>query len=79
MSDEEQEIKISTIGMNCPKPLIETRKALNKMHPNQILIVEGDHRVSLEEIPKAMKDIGNEVISIEDHKENWIIRIKKVI
>ena len=74
-----EEIKISTLGLNCPKPLIETRKALNKMEINQILIVEGDHRVSLDEIPKAMKDIGNEVLSVDDQGEKWVIRIKKVI
>ena len=74
-----EEIKISTIGLNCPKPLIETRKALNKMELNQILIVEGDHRVSLDEIPQAMKDIGNEVLSIDDQGDKWIIKIKKVM
>jgi TusA-related sulfurtransferase len=74
-----EEIKISTIGLNCPKPLIETRKALNKMELNQILIVEGDHKVSLDEIPQAMKDIGNEVLSIDDQGDKWIIKIKKVI
>ena len=73
-----EEIKISTIGLNCPKPLIETRKALNKMELNQVLIVEGDHRVSLDEIPQAMKDIGNEVLSIDDQGDKWIIKIKKV-
>jgi tRNA 2-thiouridine synthesizing protein A len=72
------EITISTIGLNCPKPLIETRKAINKMQPGQILIVEGDHRSSLLEIPKAMKDIGNEVISVDDQKDKWVIRIRKV-
>ena len=75
----EEEIKISTLGLNCPKPLIETRKALNKMEINQILIVEGDHRVSLDEIPKAMQDIGNDVLSVDDQGEKWIIKIKKVI
>ena len=74
-----EEIKISTIGLNCPKPLIETRKTLNKMELNQILIVEGDHRVSLDEIPQAMKDIGNEVLSIDDQGDKWTIKIKKVI
>jgi TusA-related sulfurtransferase len=74
----EEEIKISTLGMNCPKPLIETRKALNKMQLNQILVVEGDHRISLVEIPQAMKDTGHEVLSIDDQGTKWIIRIKKV-
>jgi tRNA 2-thiouridine synthesizing protein A len=76
--ENKDEIKISTIGLNCPKPLIETRKALNKMELNQVLVVEGDHRVSLDEIPKAMKDIGNEVLSIDDQGDTWIIKIKKV-
>jgi len=74
----EEEIKISTRGMNCPKPLIETRKALNKMQLNQILVVEGDHRLSLVEIPQAIKDTGHEILSIDDQGTKWIIRIRKV-
>lgn len=73
-----EEIKISTIGLNCPKPLIETRKALNKMKPGQILIVTGDHKVSLKEIPQAIRDSGDEVVSVEDKNDEWIITIKKV-
>lgn len=72
------EIKISTIGMNCPKPLIETRKALRKMEKGQILIVEGDHKISKKEIPQAMKDTGDEVISIDEKESHWVIKIKKV-
>ena len=73
-----EEIRISTIGLNCPKPLIETRKALNKMEPGQILVVEGDHRVSLKEIPQAIKDSGDEVLSVEDTNDQWVIKIRKV-
>jgi len=75
---ENKEIKISTIDLSCPKPLIETRKALNKMQPGQILIVEGDHKVSLKEIPPAIKDLGDEVLSIDEQQDKWIIKIKKV-
>jgi TusA-related sulfurtransferase len=75
---ENEEVKISTIGLNCPKPLIETRKALNKLKPNQILVVEGDHRISLDEIPKAMQDSGQKVLSIDSKDGKWVIRIQKV-
>lgn len=75
---KEEEIKISTMGMNCPKPLIETRKALNKIQPNQILIVEGDHRISLVEIPQAIKDTGHEILSVDDQGTKWVIKIRKV-
>ncbi len=70
--------KISTIGMNCPKPLIEARKALRKMEIGQVLVVEGDHQVSKSEIPKAMQDTGDEVISVEEQGKKWVITIRKV-
>ena len=35
-----KEVKISTLGMNCPKPLIETRKALRKMNAGTIVRLE---------------------------------------
>ena len=71
------EVKVSTVGMNCPKPLIETRKALNKMGSGGILIVEGDHRTSLAEIPKAVSDTGDEVLEVKDDGRKWTIKIKK--
>ena len=74
----ENETKISTIGMNCPKPLIETRKALRKIKKGQILIVEGDHEVSKKEIPQAIKDTGDEVLSVDEKDDHWTIKIKKV-
>jgi tRNA 2-thiouridine synthesizing protein A len=74
---EKNEIKISTMGLNCPKPLIETRKALNKMESGQILVVEGDHDVSFKEIPDAVTDTGDEVLSVENRSGRWVIQIKK--
>ena len=72
-----KEVKISTLGMNCPKPLIETRKALRKMEAGQVLIVEGDHKISKDEIPQAMKDTGDTVLGIKDDGSKWYIKIKK--
>jgi len=71
------EVKLSTVGMNCPKPLIETRKALRKLKKGQILVVEGNHAISLKEIPKAMEDTGEEVIESKSMGDRWIIRIRK--
>lgn len=72
------EVRISTKGLNCPKPLIETRKALRKMQVGQTLIVEGDHQISKKEIPQAILDTGDEVISVEESGSNWTIKIRKV-
>ncbi len=65
------------MGMNCPKPLIETRKALRKMETGQVLVVEGDHRLSKDEIPQAIEDTGDEVVSIEETGPKWVITIRK--
>lgn len=71
------ETKISTVGMNCPKPLIETRKALRKLSPGDVLVVEGDHKVSKDEIPQAVKDTGDEVLDIREAGGKWTIKIRK--
>ena len=72
-----KETKISTLGMNCPKPLIETRKALRKLESGDILLVEGDHEISLKDIPSAMEDTGDEVLGIDRDGDRWVIRIRK--
>jgi len=72
-----KEVKISTLGMNCPKPLIETRKALRKMNTGEVLIVEGDHQISKDEIPQAMEDTGEKVLDISEQGNVWTIKIQK--
>ena len=72
-----EDMKISTQGLNCPKPLIETRKALRKLTEGQVLVVEGDHAVSKDEIQQAVKDTGDEVLSVEETGSVWVITIKK--
>ena len=65
------------MGMNCPKPLIETRKALRRLEKGQVLVVEGDHKLSKDEIPQAMEDTGDEVVSIKEKGPSWVITIRK--
>ena len=72
------DVSVDCKGMNCPMPLVETRKALKKMKEGEILEVEGDHMVSKKEIPMAMDMLGNEVIEIKEERNSWKIWIKKV-
>ena len=73
-----EEVKLSTYGMNCVKPIIEMKKALMKMETGQVMVVEGDHKGSRTEIPQAARDWGNEVLSEEDLGDKWVIKIRKV-
>ena len=72
-----EDMRITTQGLNCPKPLIETRKALRKLTKGQVLVVEGDHEVSKDEIQQAVLDTGDEVLSVENKGPIWIITIRK--
>ncbi|MBN1329448.1 MAG: sulfurtransferase TusA family protein [Candidatus Heimdallarchaeota archaeon] len=77
MTDESNNIiKIDCIGETCPIPLVETRKAIRKALPGDIIEVIGDHKSSMKEIPMAVEALGLELLSVEDTNGKWIIRIK---
>lgn len=67
---------VDCVGETCPVPLVETRKALRKASPGDIIEVIGTHPASKKEIPMAVKELGLELISIEEEGNMWKIRIK---
>lgn len=72
------ELKIDTRGQNCPQPFIETRLALRRLAPDQILEVSGDNQLSKKEIPMLLAEGEDEVQEIKDHPDGtWTIRIRK--
>ena len=71
------EIKIDCVGQTCPVPLVETRKALRKASPGDIVEVTGTHPSSKREIPMAAKAMGLEVLDITEDGDRWTIRIKR--
>lgn len=72
-----EDIKVNVVGETCPVPLIETRKALRKAAPGQIVEVTGTHPASRKEIPMAAKEMGLEVVAVEEEGGVWKIKIKK--
>ena len=69
---------VDTRGMNCPQPLVETRKQLRKMQPGQTLEIIGDHEVSKTEIPMALAETGDAVLeTISNQDGTWKIVAKK--
>jgi len=71
------EILVDCRGETCPVPLVETRKAIRRAKPGDIIVVVGTHPASREEIPMAVKALGLEIISIEGTETNWTIRIRR--
>jgi len=71
------EIRVDCIGETCPVPLVETRKALRKAAPGDIVEVVGNHPSSKKEIPMAVKALGLELLEVNEEGQNWRIRIRK--
>jgi len=71
------EIKVDVIGETCPVPLVETRKALRKASPGDIVEVIGNHPPSKKEIPMAVKALGLELMEVQQEGKVWKIRIRR--
>jgi len=71
------EIRVDCVGENCPVPLVETRKALRKAAPGDIVEVTGTHPSSKREIPMAVKALGLQLVDVQEEQGTWRIRIRK--
>ena len=71
------DIKVDCTGETCPVPLVETRKALRKATPGDIVEVIGTHPSSKKEIPMAVKALGLELIDIQEKDGVWKIKIRR--
>ncbi|TEU15549.1 MAG: sulfurtransferase TusA family protein [Anaerolineales bacterium] len=71
------EIRVVVRGEICPVPLIETRKALRKAAPGDIIEVVGTHPASKKEIPMAVEALKLELLSVEGSDTDWTIRIRR--
>ena len=67
------EIKVDCQGETCPVPLVETRKALRRAKPGDIVEVVGTHPSSKKEIPMAVKALGMELIDVQEEEGVWRI------
>jgi len=71
------ETQIDVRGQTCPVPLVETRKALRKAAPGDVVKVLGSHPASKKEIPMAVEALGLELLSVEGNDTEWSIRIRR--
>lgn len=71
------EIKVEVKGETCPVPLVETRKALKKAEPGDIVEVTGTHPASKKEIPMAVEALGLELLDVNEENGVWKIKIRK--
>ncbi len=64
-------------GLNCPMPVIKTKKAIDEMEPGQVLKVEASDKGALNDMPAFAKRTGNEIVESSEENGVFIFYIKK--
>jgi TusA-related sulfurtransferase len=57
--------------------LVETRKALRRASPGDVIEVVGTHPASKKEIPMAVEALRLSLLSVEGGDSDWTIRIQR--
>jgi len=70
-------IVVDCVNENCPIPLIETRKAINKASEGDTIEVYGTHPASKKEIPMAVDAMKLKLLDVTEDKGVWHIKIEK--
>ena len=72
-----EEILVDVRGETCPVPLVETRKALRRAAPGDVVRVMGNHPASKKEIPMAVEALNLELVSVEGVDTDWTSVIRR--
>lgn len=78
VTNEKIEKSIDCIGLYCPMPLLNTRKALNQIEIGQILEVLSDDPASDSDIKALINRTGQELVKFEDSDGEFRFLIKKI-
>lgn len=64
-------------GLNCPMPVLKTKKALDGLQPGEVVLIEVTDAGSKTDIPALLKRTGNELIEMKDSGGVFSFLIKK--
>ena len=64
-------------GLNCPLPILRTKKALAEMETGQVLRVQATDPGSLKDFPAFAKQTGNELVAQDTVGTDFISVLKR--
>lgn len=74
MADE----TLDASGLNCPLPILKTKKTLSKMDSGKILDVISTDAGSVKDIEAFCNQTGNKLISTTEDDGKYVFTIEKV-
>ncbi len=69
--------KLDARGMNCPLPIVKTRKALNNINSGEILEVTASDPGSVKDMASFCDQTGNRLVSSNEADNSYIFLIEK--
>ncbi|MFL9922971.1 sulfurtransferase TusA family protein [Herbaspirillum lusitanum] len=64
-------------GLNCPLPILKTKKALADMTSGQVLRVTATDTGSVRDFQAFAKQTGNDLLSQSQHEQEFIFFMKR--
>ena len=64
-------------GLNCPLPILKTKKALNELGAGEVLKVISTDAGSVKDMEAFSKQTGNELLGSEAQGKEYVFFIKK--
>ncbi len=64
-------------GLNCPLPILRTKKALNALETGEVLEVVATDPGSLKDLASFCNETGHQLLSSEERDGDYVFHIKK--
>lgn len=70
-------LEVDAIGMNCPLPILRTKKALATMQSGEVLKVKATDSGAAHDFPAFAKQTGNELLSSSKEGDVLVFFLKR--
>ena len=71
------DIELDARGLNCPLPILRSKKALSSMTSGQVLRVQSTDPGSVKDFQAFAKQTGNELLASDTVENEFIFFMKK--
>jgi tRNA 2-thiouridine synthesizing protein A len=73
----EHDKELDARGLNCPLPILRTKKALHEMSPGQVLKIVATDPGSVKDFQAFSRQTGNELLSSAEEKGEFLFHMRK--
>lgn len=71
------DVELDTRGLNCPLPILKTKKSLSSMASGQVLKIVATDRGAIKDMQAFSRQTGNELLSSAEANGEYIFFMKK--